>query len=792
MNIIYSKITILTGSIYNSFFPAPQIQPITTQIVKDKILQLQNQLLEKTTHKYEHITNLEEEMYKMLNEVRGQLSMNDAELEGYGAKHANLIRKARLVKGLELEGIEVPLPKVSHRNRARTFSSSMAATSLKLGRNSTPSILRIMIPLFSSEKMLKSFLKISKAKSLKYLRIQPISLQKKWLNGWKASMQGLYIMVRSSGAEDSHKSANAGGNVSRDYVEPTPKAYCMAARDVVCSYLDYPSLHNQLISGKNPFENKPKLSFTTQELIGEPVTTFEEAAKIDKNEIPISLALFTSEPLYVGNEKFRVMRISATYGHGEGVVEGLGINTDTVLILVSDANPEKIKIIYDNVDKPQRLAPVRNANGVISLEAVDNPPELRNKPALHKEMLARLYSWGVVNEKFFQNTPTDMELVVKGEVIYSVQSRPINREPLLPTYLDTRKIPNGVVTKSLQGEMLVPGQGSVVVVEPSRILFVPTLKEADRVYKKEKYDAVIVTKPEPANTHPIVNFSEQVVPCLYVKDADKMHTILQESSPGNPMVLCMQQATINLWDSSKGKIEDYTTKGFIVHPAKIVISFPTKISQQAYGKAAEAPQDIKDVLLAIRCATTQEAAKEAFATLQKHPIVTSLKERKIVHKEIVPQQVVDTYTVLDHLIEAVDEAFKEVKAVLEKPQEGPLKQLFNVKVLETLLLSPDQVSCISIDPYLNEAKDLIEYQAQFSHPVHFASIYLAGNAAFDDSSKIAWREFIIKLESKQPSEAQCERLKQYDAHFRRYGNAGNMVCLLFQRRRDRRGLKYPS
>ncbi len=65
--------------------------------------------------------------------------------------------------------------------------------------------------------------------------------------------------------------------------------------------------------------------------------------------------LFTDEPLYSGNEEFRVMRISASYGHGEGVVGNLGIATDTVTILISDAHPDQLYVLYDNKMKRNGL-----------------------------------------------------------------------------------------------------------------------------------------------------------------------------------------------------------------------------------------------------------------------------------------------------------------------------------------------------------------------------------------------------------------------------------------------------
>ncbi len=125
-------------------------------------------------------------------------------------------------------------------------------------------------------------------------------------------------MVRSTGPRTQGKWPMRG--------ECKPSICISRKRAIVCGnrrccqilfWICFPS--NRINSGQNPFEQDLKLAVTIQELIGEQV-----GGNTRSNEIPISLVLFTDEPLSSGSGGFRVMRISASYGHGEGVVGNLG------------------------------------------------------------------------------------------------------------------------------------------------------------------------------------------------------------------------------------------------------------------------------------------------------------------------------------------------------------------------------------------------------------------------------------------------------------------------------------
>lgn len=762
--------------------PAPSRAPAPFQ---QKTLETTKEVLKKEPYtapplKEAEYVQKEEADYSKVIPIRQKLVSLNEQLDKGGKKYSNLIRMDELAKGIGFSEIEVPVPQVAFTDKVEAF--------LKKNNIGIDKDWKALKKLYDEHGGEGKFLdrpdaqqhlqniRDNIAKAFAIVKNDPGGKELEALFGkelvpWLANenSKGHFLMVRSTGTEDTKKTANAGGNISPHYIRPEKEALCDASRDVICSYFKDNSLRNLINANpeENPFENPPKLSVLTQHLIGEePISAaqIDAASKKGLKDIPVSMVLFSTEPLYVGNECFRAMRISASYGHGEGVVGGAGVGTDTVLVLVSEKDPEKLYVLYDNADKPKRLAPVATQDGV-ALRLVDNPGELRKEPVLNSNMLTQLFKWGVLGENFFQDPATDMEIVIKGGKIYPVQARPVIRKEVTdPQYLDMKKVKSAEsspVAETLRSEMLVPGESKVVTTSPDRICFAASLEEAEKMYDKKMHDAVIVTRPEPANSHPVVNFSSLGVPCLYVKKQDVLEKIMGQADQNHPLVICTQEGTLNLWDNAKGSVNDFTSKGYTSHPAKIAISLPVQISQTTWGRSAEVSEKVESMLMDLRCSATNEAALKTLNELRETEMKSLVQQRddllaKMKSHTFVPKQVGETLTVLNQLIQKVDTAFKETQAAFEKPTvEQPLRQLFHVKVLQTLLVGEPskegavgQYSKISMKPYLDDAVELLEYQAKVpSHPVRFGEIYLAGDAAIDPASKQVWRDFLIGLET---------------------------------------------
>ncbi len=704
------------------------------------------------------VQNLERRIEILMRATQGSLVVDDAELESHGVKHTNIVKQARLVEALGIPGIQVPIPHgvasdtihaFLQKSAPEVFEHWTALGQLYSQHSGEGRFLEEPVAAQHLQAIDEAITKAFNAEgAFEALSLPPEFIA--WLDNIKASES--YLMVRSTGSEDSRQMANAGGNVSKAYVSPNQQALGEALGDVVKSYFGYGSLQNRINAKQNPFEQKLKLAVTSQELIGETIGGSKHISKI-----PVSLVLFTDEPLYSGGETFRVMRISASYGHGDGVVGNQGVATDTATLLISETHPDQLYVLYDNKKKTERLAPIQGPDG-ISLEKVTNPPELQNRPALSPEMLARLYHWGIVGEKFFNGEATDMEIVIKGDTIHPVQARPVNRLPLLPTYLDRRKLAlasESPLKESLQSEMLVPGRAAAFsIAKKEEILVAPTLAEAERAFKEGLHRLVIVQQPEPANSHPVVNFSNLGMPCLFVRDSDAVQDLMGQISQDTPLVACMQTSSLHLWDSQKAKTEDFISSGFAVHPAKIAVSIPVPSPQKMPMRRQQVPQEIKDFLIAIRDAESKEAVLANLENIERHPWVKNIKEQKIPLQPS-SKTIQGRMDTVDAFAGHLDAALTETKEAVKRQAEGErLKPLFHVKVLESLLMGNDQkygsvnqFALPDIWPTIEETQQLVDYQAQLPYPSKFIDLLLMGNQTFTPEAQGDWRHFLLDLET---------------------------------------------
>ena len=223
------------------------------------------------------------------------------------------------------------------------------------------------------------------------------SLSDEKLINWLANKE--YLMVRSSGVEDSallaegkERVVNAGGNLSESYISPDVPSVLASTGRVLASYFATPSLVNQVRqSNSNPFKEMPPLNVLLNALIG-------EAPSAESKDLPVSLVLFSTEPTY-SQEGTSCCAISATWGHGEGVVNNEQIQTDTVLLLQSANNQSELVQVYNNQEKRERLAPRQNDAGQVALTPLKNPSTAVKQRALSEEMITRLWKLGQAAER---------------------------------------------------------------------------------------------------------------------------------------------------------------------------------------------------------------------------------------------------------------------------------------------------------------------------------------------------------------------------------------------------------
>ncbi len=751
---------------------------------------------------------LEQDIASMMREYT-QVAMwaedeEDSLLDRFGNKHKNLIKMARIVDDLQLEGVVVPKPR------------GIASEAIE-------ELLRVAAPeVFESWATLQELYDRHQAKdffqaipeSTQHLKAIDSAIDKAftstdgsflpeevphWLE--ELRQKGSYLMVRSSGAEDSKELANAGGNASVAYVEPSVDAVLNPIGMVVRSYFSVNSLQNRINAGRNPFAEELRLSVTLQELVGEPV-----GGATALNEIPKSLVLFSNEPLYVGDEAFRVLRISGTYGHGDGVVGNFGIASDTVLVLNSLARPDQLYIVYDRQHKAERLVPHRknrlavwtdvykrskgftemtplNKGDItrltrkVALHKRPNTPEMAEAALLDTDEIIRLYQLAVVTEAFFDDTATDMEIVIKDGEICSVQARSVNRPQQLPTYIDMQavaKLESSPIIESSKLEVLVPGLSSVIqFLSSEELLISTTLEEAERQFISGVHKAVVVGQPEPANSHPVVNFSALGIPCFFVTDLRRVEDVLQHIDGEHQAFICVQGSRFYIWDLSVAPPSEYIREGYATHPANVAFSFPGDLAID--GPQSILPEEVQTLLTTLRYAPTHERALEMVEELAAHPWINRVSEERLRLTELaadfddLPGEVLSSLRMLENLEDAVEHSFEEIQAYFSRSESDQrLQPLFHIKVLEALLYAPNrrplgqgQLCLADVDSISHRVQEMIDYRAEIGAAARMADLLHHGSQSLTEQGYSEWRNLLLELERAELTQEEETAFREY-------------------------------
>lgn len=329
------------------------------------------------------------------------------------------------------------------------------------------------------------------------------------------------LMVRSTGKEDTRIITNAGGNESISNVVPTMTAVIVAASKVVTSYFGEKSLNQRLgLGDKTIFDEDIFCPFIVQRMIGE------------HDEIPSCGVMFTEEAeggISYKNELDEQGRVKTTgitliqvaYGHNEGVV-----NSKVVVDSYVSHSVAGRLVFYPIIRaKHKRLVPNQDqAPGQSSLLVVDNPAEKINQPALSYESLMTLKHFADALEEHY-GYPMDVEFVVRDNIIWIVQVRPIvhreERKDRQPVYFSDLESLKGSL---FAGRTIGAFGGALVNVNSSdECIMNSRIGGALDVYLKSKRDyikCIFSGSDAPVTSHEATTFRSEGKPVLYVYDLE--------------------------------------------------------------------------------------------------------------------------------------------------------------------------------------------------------------------------------------------------------------------------------
>lgn len=563
------------------------------------------------------------------------------------------------------------------------------------------------------------------------------------LNGYLKKVQenNDLLMVRSTGAEDTKELANAGGNKSIPAVKPDIKSISVAIGQVVASYFSEKSISQRLIA-KDP------------QLFGAPFMPVVLQVMVGKN--PVSGVMFSQEA--EGNTK-GVTQIQATYGHGEGVVNGL-VPVDTFYIGIS-------KIIHPLIRKKDyRIVPSADFS---HLEKVPNQGAVINNPCLTPETIINLKKAADEAQRYFGYS-VDMEFVVQEKVIYLVQVRPIITKKREPSYLKQDFIGQLTANEKQSIFTILSAGGAVRIIDNQDAIIVSsTIRKAlfERFLKSENKDsvqAVVIGELAPALSHEANVFNGAGKSVAYTNQLSILEGWL--SSQQFPLLIDMQRGLIALFKAN----EDFAipkdaivTNSWLEHPIAKYTSLFSQFLVPLSKQEIEAlnPQEffkeksVTQLLDMIKNASDDaaNAIKSLLARLWSSIIFEQNKKKEPVNKQLISQ----LKNIFAHAMLVAHEVLQVLKIWKNSAQgtEDRLQRLYPVVFLEALvrqLPSAEFINAYSFSALIKteQQEEKISAELGLKTPVlkEFMIQYAkAGNYALTNELNQAWQLYLKQLGS---------------------------------------------
>lgn len=554
------------------------------------------------------------------------------------------------------------------------------------------------------------------------------------IQDWLEKLGSDYLIVRSTGKEDTEDNPNPGGNETIAYVRPEAAAVSQAISQVIASYFSTKSIAQRLLNEDSSiFSEKPFLPVLLMKMVTEKVNGADHTS-----EIPRSGVMFTRQK----GKAEGVTLIQTGLGNNEGIVASK-VAVDTYYV---DQHYEIASVIKE---KKTRLVPAQKGEGAsVHLETVSSPdaqtakaPALSNATIKDMKRIADFFAkkyarQGIPAAMDMEYTIQPQGLASSQPVINLLQIRPLReKQGLVPTYLDLDPLNNLPRDKKVSIKTLLAGESRVLdIAHSSDIMFVDNLTQGLMRYLfrkqethgvKEALPRVIFSrKTAPLTSHEALFFKNRGVVVYVVEDDIKLIAIkklLAEADQENPIKADPQRGLII---STKDLIEHakMVNDGYISYPIPCEISLPRGMFTPCSGGISPQELKVKIALLntlyqkldgelrqnqaylsdkslrelfdLVAISNDQAQAKIALATLLKRMHDDLIK----IIKQGQSAQLDTVHLLLQTFDAAVTLSTKQVLPAFEKAPGTP-DRLYPLRFLEALLFQTNQSSVVSCESW---------------------------------------------------------------------------------------------
>ncbi|MGA8163731.1 MAG: PEP/pyruvate-binding domain-containing protein [Waddliaceae bacterium] len=618
------------------------------------------------------------------------------------------------------------------------------------------------------------------------------------MNEWLEKENPEFVIIRSTGKEDSEKISNAGGNASIPYVKPNKKAISEAIGEVIASYFGEKSISQRILCGDQSLfaEDKPFVPILMQEMIGESVAGHGSK----EEDIPRSGVLFTRQ----SDKAEGVTLIQAGLGNNEGIVS-CRVGVDSYFV-----KGRKIHAVVRK--KETRFVSRQQDNGAMTVAPIKNHnPILEQGQALPSNIILALKSVANTISKNYAKEnldakPMDIEYTVRLKeegsdrpMIYLLQARPLlgtqGENRIEPTYLDFKALQEHPQKNQFHGDVLLDGNAYVrTITDSNAVIFAEDLPKGGLAYSHADNPAgkkvMVIRKTAPTTSHEAVILRPKGIAVLVISDAKQfasLRIITEQVSEEAPLLVDTQRGLL-LYCSNQMVSENMIKKGMISYPIPLEVSVPTsrimnipkehdyltkgilllfnkeseRLIKNLQGNRQLLPIMKKGIdgngytvrkLIELMATEEAECAKLALATLLrllKNHLVNSMNKTEDFRKNINQP--------LFQVFEAViDLAKREVISALEVYPAQSLERLYPIKFLEALIFQQSKENVLGCHSFsqtlaLDRIQRGIIRQAE-QNGVHFHGphaeiliyLYRLSNQAYSEKCREDWQQFVAGL-----------------------------------------------